>query len=63
MLLVTSYKQFAYISRIGILSNILHASITQKIEKVTMVSYYGLKPQITTIQRSLMVVITAAKYS
>jgi hypothetical protein len=63
MLLVTSYKQFAYISRKETLSNILHASITQKIEKITMASYYGLKPQITAIQRSLMAVITAAKYS
>jgi hypothetical protein len=62
-LLVTSYKQFAYVSKIGILSNILHASITQRIEKITMASYYGLKPQITTIQRSLMVVITTAKSS
>jgi hypothetical protein len=34
-----------------------------KIEQITMASYYGLKPQITAIQRSLMAVITAAKYS
>jgi hypothetical protein len=48
MVLLNSYKQF---SKIGIFSNILHASITQKIEKITMAYYYGWKlPKISTTQ-------------
>jgi hypothetical protein len=58
-----SYKQFAYVTKIGILSNILHAPITHGIEKITMTSYYGMEIQITTIQRSLLVVTTTAKPS
>jgi len=49
------YKEFAYVTKIGILSNISHAPITHGIEKITMTPYYGVEIQITTNTKILIV--------
>jgi hypothetical protein len=58
-----SYKEFVYVTKIGILLNILHAPITHGIEKKTMTSYYGMEIHITTIKISLLLVTTISKPS
>jgi hypothetical protein len=49
-----SYKQFSYVTKIGIFSNVLHAPVTHGIEKITMDSYYGMETQITTNKKILI---------
>jgi hypothetical protein len=60
-LLKIPYKQFAYVTKIEIFSNISHAPITHRIDKISMASYYGVESKSQKIQRSLLVITTTAK--